>query len=95
MIFEVQTYKKVKGNQDPRNPTKHQDVLVGKYTVNVTNLSAATAFRKYGTATYGQKELRTSIPLDDFDYCLIGGKKYVVQERQTVNYRQSILVKEA
>lgn len=92
---KVALYVKVKGTQDPRNPRKKgDDELRAEVTVNVTNLSAAKSYREYGVVSYGEKVIRSVGTLPYFDYCLIDGKKYVVQERQTVGVRSSIRVKE-
>ncbi|KMK52779.1 hypothetical protein FEFB_14800 [Fructobacillus sp. EFB-N1] len=92
---KVSLYVKSKGTQDPRNPhKKSDDELVSEVTVNVTNLSAAKSYREYGVVSYGEKVIRSVGTLPYFDYCLIDGKKYEVQERQTVGIRSSIRLKE-
>lgn len=92
---KVSLYVKVKGTQDPRNPRKKgDDELRAEVTVNVTNLSAAKSYREYGVVSYGEKVIRSVGTLPYFDYCLIDGKKYVVQERQTIGVRSSIRIKE-
>lgn len=92
---KIALYVKNKGTQDPRTPHKRgNDEVVAEVTVNVTSLSAAKSYREYGVVSYGEKVIRSVGTLPYFDYCLIDGKKYEVQERQTVGIRSSIRVKE-
>ncbi|CAH1856749.1 hypothetical protein [Convivina praedatoris] len=95
MSTHVALYVSQVESEDPTVEYDPKGNLVTSVTVNITNLSAARAYRDYGQVAYNRKIMRTVTPLPIFDYCLIDGVKYLPLERQQVGLRNSIMLKEA
>ena len=86
--------KVIKGEDRPSNhgssPTNNDTIV----SVNLNYVSAQTSIQDFGISNSKMINIRTLIPLPDFDFVIVDGLKYTLYASQSVVDRRNLTLVE-